>query len=392
MTQPPRTHDAAELIAASGGGARPLAAAIAAQGAHRAWAVLIDEVAFRCGIAPPMFPVRVEIRVSFPGEIVRAALAFRAGEPVLAEDPGAGSGDIPVVCAVDVDAAVLAGELFGPGQDRSTPVCATRLAPALDAQPQSGMPDWALLDSASLAVDRVLGACSGRIPELGALALAHESDKWGMLHRFTPHYDRHLRHLRDEAVRVLEIGIGGYGDRPGGGSLAMWRRYFRRGLIFGLDVFDKSHVDACRVTSLVGDQNDPAFLRDLAARYGPFDVVIDDGSHVNEHVRTSFHALFEGLRPGGVYVIEDLWTSFRPGFGGVIAEKAHPSTSLGMVKDLVDGLHHLEAEAPGGGPDRLVTGLHVYHNITFVERGVNDEGRMPAWVPASIAEIMPAGG
>src|SRR5207248_1611615 len=83
-------------------------------------------------------------------------------------------------------------------------------------------------------------------------------DKWGGLHWYTPHYDHHFGPLREAPVRLLEIGIGGY-DVPeaGGGSLRMWQRYFRRGLIHGLDIFEK-RLNEPRIRTVRGDQNDPA--------------------------------------------------------------------------------------------------------------------------------------
>ncbi|MEV4255935.1 class I SAM-dependent methyltransferase, partial [Spirillospora sp. NPDC049652] len=227
---------------------------------------------------------------------------------------------------------------------------------------------------------------------LGALALGYGSDKWGVLHRFTPHYDRHLRRLRADAVRVLEIGVGGYAFMPGGASLRMWKRYFHRGQIFGIDIFDKSVLDEPRITTLVADQNDPRQMHDLAERHGPFDVIIDDGSHVNRHVRTAFHALYPHLNPGGVYVIEDLWTAFCPGFGGQDTRHPGPGTSLHLVRDLVDSIQYEEhPDGPSAGPDSVAattTGLHVYHNIAFIEKGVNAEGGVPRWVPRDFAALV----
>src|SRR5690349_238611 len=77
-------------------------------------------------------------------------------------------------------------------------------------------------------------------PGLTELAVEHGTDKWGR-HRYTPHYEFHLSHLRDESFTLLEIGIGGYqSKRAGGASLRMWKEYFRHAQILGLDIEDKS--------------------------------------------------------------------------------------------------------------------------------------------------------
>ena len=86
----------------------------------------------------------------------------------------------------------------------------------------------------------------------------------------------------------------------------MWKHYFRRGLIYGLDIFDKTALSEDRMRVLQGDQGDRQFLDAMARQFGTFDIVIDDGSHMSHHVITSFNALFPLLRPGGLYVVEDL--------------------------------------------------------------------------------------
>jgi demethylmacrocin O-methyltransferase len=224
-------------------------------------------------------------------------------------------------------------------------------------------------------------------PDLNELARRYNTDKWGGVHWFTGLYERHLREFRDAPVRVLEIGIGGY-QHPGygGESLRTWKRYFHRGLIFGVDVFDKSGVDEQRITTVVADQSDEAALIEIDERHGPFDVIIDDGSHINGHVLTTLRTLFPRLRAGGLYVIEDLWTSYCPGYGGVTQAPAGDGTSVGLLKEVLEGIQY-EEQPPGNGGatylQRHVTGMHVYHNIAFLEKGVNVEGGVPAWVPRS---------
>ena len=97
---------------------------------------------------------------------------------------------------------------------------------------------------------------------LTELAREFGSDKWGV-HRYTPHYERHFGPLRDREIVVLEIGIGGYArERQGGASLRMWKWFFPRAQVVGLDIEDKSFVDEDRITSVQGSQTngrpDPA--------------------------------------------------------------------------------------------------------------------------------------
>ncbi|MEU7476252.1 class I SAM-dependent methyltransferase [Lentzea sp. NPDC042327] len=232
------------------------------------------------------------------------------------------------------------------------------------------------------AVEAVLTALRPPQEDLGALAVRFGSDKWGDLHWYTQHYERHFARLRTEPVRVLEIGIGGYDDPDSGGaSLRMWQRYFRRGLVHGLDITAKPGVTGPRITTVQGDQSDAAFLDALGTRLGPFDVVIDDGSHLNDHVRTSFHALFPHVRAGGLYVVEDLQTAYWPSWGG--APDGGAGTSIGMLKSFVDGLNLAEVAGPrvnGGYVQRNISGISFHHNIAFVEKGLNAEEGGPEFL------------
>jgi demethylmacrocin O-methyltransferase len=176
-------------------------------------------------------------------------------------------------------------------------------------------------------------------------------------------------------VRVLEIGIGGYqASEMGGASLRMWKHYFRRGLIHGLDIADKSGHDETRVRTIQGDQSDVDFLVALNERHGPFDIVVDDGSHLSEHVIVSMTTLFPLLRHGGLYVVEDLETSYWPAWNGGRTDPGDPGTSVGFLKSVVDEL--LTQDSTGFE----VAGMHFYHNMVVMEKGANREQSAPAWV------------
>jgi demethylmacrocin O-methyltransferase len=213
--------------------------------------------------------------------------------------------------------------------------------------------------------------------DLSSLALRFGSDKWGG-HHYTPNYERHFTPYRDRPVRVLEIGIGGYEAADlGGASLRMWKHFFPRGSVLGLDIADKSDHDEPRIRTVVGDQSNVDFLTTLNARHGPFDIVIDDGSHLSPHVITTFTTLFPLLRPDGLYVVEDLETSYWPGWKGS-TDPADPSTSVGFLKTLVDAVNHQGPAAQEVGRD--ITGAHFYHNMAILEKGANREQPAPAWL------------
>ncbi|MEU7146032.1 class I SAM-dependent methyltransferase [Nocardia sp. NPDC046473] len=242
---------------------------------------------------------------------------------------------------------------------------------------------------ASSAAGQVIRACDQFRPTITDLALRFGSDKWGG-HWYTPHYELHFAPYRQQRVKVLEIGVGGYRSRDtGGASLRMWKHYFTRGLVHGLDLVDKSAVDEPRLSTIAGDQSDRALLARLHKEIGPFDLVIDDGSHQSDHVLASFTTLFPLMRPGAMYVIEDLQASYWPGYNGNSVELNDPGTAVGFLKTLIDGLHHQDQlrASPHEPADleRGVTAIHLYHNIAFIEKGVNTEQTAPAWLPREAA-------
>jgi len=207
------------------------------------------------------------------------------------------------------------------------------------------------------------GARFGRLAALGVYC---GSDKWSQRHRYTPHYQHHLR--RRKVRRVLEMGIGGYENpRRGGSSLKMWQWYFPRATVVGLDLHPKA-VEGKRICVYQGDQTDPGILEQISREHGPFDFIVDDGSHVNEHVLESFEYLWPHLAVGGVYVIEDLETAYYPNYGG--GPPREPGTSVELLKAIIDRINFSyigdgRREHPLDGE---VSGLHVYQGIAFIEK------------------------
>jgi hypothetical protein len=212
--------------------------------------------------------------------------------------------------------------------------------------------------------------------DLTRLAQEFGSDKWGV-HRYTPHYERHLGHMRDREMLVVELGIGGYArERQGGASLRMWKWFFPRAQVVGVDIAGKSFVNEPRITAYQGSQTDRRLMRRIVRRFGPPTVVIDDGSHRPAHVIKSFGILFPMLADGGLYVIEDIQTSYWPQWKGSL-DPDDPTTSMAMVKRLLDGLNHEEFLDESYEPsytDLHVTAVHCYHNLVVIEKGDNREG------------------
>jgi hypothetical protein len=205
--------------------------------------------------------------------------------------------------------------------------------------------------------------------DLNRLALLYGTDKNGS-HFYTQHYQRYFSAWRLRRLRILEIGVGGYEDASEGAwSLRMWKKFFPNAHIVGIDLFDKSHFSEERITVLQCDQTDATRLAAISAEYGPFDIIIDDGSHLNEHVIRSFHILFPLLQNPGFYAIEDLQTAYWPSWGGVKGR-----SSMDYLTSLTDGINY--AEHPDRLPeefDKTIVEAAFFHNLCILRKGDNTE-------------------
>jgi hypothetical protein len=215
--------------------------------------------------------------------------------------------------------------------------------------------------------------------DLVKLGRAFNSDK-ATFHSYAKHYQEHFHAIRNRSLNILEIGIGGYQDLMSGGeSLRMWKSYFPCSRVYGIDIHDKTMHDEPRIKTFRGSQADEAFLRYVADQIGPIDIIIDDGSHVNEHVIKSFSVLFPLLKLGGIYAIEDLQTSYWDesfgGWGGS-QDLSAAHTSMNFLKSLTDGLNYQEFTNPDYVPsyfDKTISSIHFYHNLAFVYKNPNLE-------------------
>lgn len=137
------------------------------------------------------------------------------------------------------------------------------------------------------------------------------ADQVGRGHDYLRVYEKFLEPHRRTATRMLEIGV------QRGSSVRMWRDYFEKATIFGLDIAESARNSAGdRIEIRLVDQSDAKALSAFAVANGPFDVIVEDGSHIWGHQITSLQTLLGHVRPGGVYIVEDLHTSYSPSFAG----------------------------------------------------------------------------
>lgn len=132
----------------------------------------------------------------------------------------------------------------------------------------------------------------------------YDTDKNGRFHNYPYFYHKFFQSYRDRpSLRYLEIGV------LGGQSLQAFREYFSNAnKIVGVDIDArcKAYEDPSQQISIcIGSQSDKSFLREVDRAHGPFDVILDDGSHQLSDVIASFETLFPLLNNGGMYVVED---------------------------------------------------------------------------------------
>lgn len=185
--------------------------------------------------------------------------------------------------------------------------------------------------------------------------------KW--LHYF-PIYERHFARFRGRPITMLEIGVFH------GGSLAMWSDYFgQQARIIGVDIDDRvTAFETGNVEICIGDQEDPEFLGHLAAEYGPFDIVLDDGGHTTAQQLATFQRLWPAMKRGGVFLVEDLHTNYWGEFGGGLRK---PDTFIEFAKGLVDSQnawHARDSSPPVDGYTTTISGIHSYDSIMVFDR------------------------
>ena len=138
------------------------------------------------------------------------------------------------------------------------------------------------------------------------------TDKGPGFHNSSRQYQGLLASLRERPIRILEIGV------YNGGSLLAWRDAFPKAqCIVGVDVASacKAHenVDKSIFVEIL-DATLPSSIDILKQKYGQFDLILDDGSHRNDHVIKSFEGLFPALNDGGIYIVEDTICYKSPGY------------------------------------------------------------------------------
>lgn len=189
------------------------------------------------------------------------------------------------------------------------------------------------------------------------------------MEHYLEHYDALLGGWQGRDISFLEIGI------YKGGSLPMWQGFLGPAsrLVF-LDIDPECRALALPGTVVeIGDQADPEFLGRVGAAHGPFDLIVDDGGHKMHQQITSFRHLWPRLADPGLYIVEDVHTSYWPGFGGGLRE---PASFVEFAKDLIDRMHSWYTEDDAGFPlhplAREIGGIRFHDSLVVIEKRLKE--------------------
>jgi hypothetical protein len=178
-------------------------------------------------------------------------------------------------------------------------------------------------------------------------------------------YERHFCRFRGKPVNIVEFGVSQ------GGSLQMWRQYFGpQARIWGVDINPncKQFEDA-NTSIVIGDQEDRSFLKKFAASLPPIDILIDDGGHTMRQQINTFEEVFGALQPHGVYLIEDLHTSYWKHWGGGYKKAG---TFIEYSKNFIDKLNAWHSQERSrldvSEFTRTVASMHYYDSVLVLEK------------------------
>lgn len=194
-----------------------------------------------------------------------------------------------------------------------------------------------------------------------------ENHEHRMIHKWMHYfeiYERHFSKFRNKPMSMLEFGV------LHGGSLQMWKHYFgAQAKIYGVDINPRcAELAEENITIMIGDQESRESLRDITNTLPKFDIILDDGGHTMLQQTTTFEEMWSHLKDGGIYLCEDLHTSYWPGFGGAL-KKA--DSFIEYTKNLIDQLnawYSLDVNLMVNDFTRTAFSMHYYDSILVIEK------------------------
>ncbi len=221
------------------------------------------------------------------------------------------------------------------------------------------------------------------IANLDTLAVKYGTDKSSLGHHYTQIYESYFRALQNQNINFLEIG---FAEGP---SARMWDTYFTNPFtrLYFLDTNPDCRKHLAGLSSrcslnLVDQGNETALMEWIQSLGIEFDVIIDDGGHHMHQQITSFKTLFPYLKKGGMYIIEDLHTSYWSDYGSegdYHHPKASPTSTIKFLQNLVDDLNFIGARTQLADRKKgtsvlsnltqyqaQISGIHFYTSVCII--------------------------
>ncbi len=207
--------------------------------------------------------------------------------------------------------------------------------------------------------------------DLKKIAENYKSDK--IEHGYIEIYENYFQELRENNLTILELGVAD------GKSLLTWSDYFKNSKIVGIDIhkinLEEKNLNKDNIEVHEGSQSDENFISEIIKKYKEFDIIIDDGSHLSKDVKKSFELLFPSLKENGLYIVEDIQTSYNHFFGGNPFDLKYSNSHMNFFKHLTDSINYQEIANPFYTKkkyDSKILNISFYHNIVFLKKGKND--------------------
>jgi hypothetical protein len=178
-------------------------------------------------------------------------------------------------------------------------------------------------------------------------------------------YDKYFSKYRGLDVKILEIGISQ------GGSLQMWRKYFgSRAEIYAIDINPEcGKLSDSGADIFIGSQENRDFLKKIKSKIPKLDIIIDDGGHMMNQQIITFEEMFNHVKDGGVYICEDLHTSYWSEFGGGYKKN---NTFIEYSKNFIDYLnawHSRDIEKLNvNNFTKSFKAIHYYDSVIVIEK------------------------
>jgi hypothetical protein len=177
-------------------------------------------------------------------------------------------------------------------------------------------------------------------------------------------YEKHFSRYRNREIVILEIGVSQ------GGSLQMWKSYFGdKAKIYGIDVDPRCKVlEEENIKIFIGSQANKTFLQEIKTQIPPIDILIDDGGHTMNQQIVSFEELYDHVKEDGIYLCEDVMTSYWLTYGG---GHKRSGTFIEYSKNLIDQLHAYHSHQGSlkvNDFTKSANSIHFYDGVVVIEK------------------------